>query len=81
MDHVIDRGKYDDDDILTTSQCAKEASINRRTILAWIHRGQLRATRPVGERAHYRIRWVDFWEAMHQPPARRKKKGESSSDG
>ncbi len=79
MDHVIDRGKYDDDDILTTSQCAEEGKINRRTVLAWIHRGELPATRPVGPRARYRIRWLDFWNAMHQPPARKQKQGESDN--
>lgn len=84
MDHVIDRGTYDDDDILSTSQCAKEAGINRRTVLSWIHRGELPATRTVGPRGRYRIRWRDFWEAMHQPAVKREKKQEpegESADG
>ena len=64
---VVDKNKYPQDAELTTLECAAEAELNRRTIVAWIHRGDLRATRRPGKRGHYRVRWADLYEVLNLP--------------
>lgn len=69
---MIDPNKYDQDQELTTRQAATEAKIDRRTIVAWIHRGELAATQRPGKRGHYRIRWGDLYQALHKPAVPKK---------
>lgn len=64
---MIDRNLYDEFQELTTKQAAVVAKIDRRTIVAWIHRGDLPATRRPGKRGHYRVLWRDLYEALHKP--------------
>ena len=64
---MIDRSKYDETHELTTLEAASEAKINRRTIVAWIRRGDLKATQRPGKRGHYRIMWRDLYAALHKP--------------
>ncbi len=64
---MIDKDKYDPFHELTTAEAAAEAKNDRRTIVAWIRRGDLPATRRPGLRGHYRIRWCDLYEALHKP--------------
>lgn len=52
---------------LTTTQAATVAKLNRRTIVAWIRRGNLRATQLPGARGHYRIIWEDLHQVLHKP--------------
>lgn len=64
---MIDRNLYDELQELTTKQAAEVAKIDRRTIVAWIHRGDLPATRRPGKRGHYRVLWRDLYAALHKP--------------
>lgn len=64
---MIDRNKYEPDRELTTKEAAAEAKIDRRTIVAWIHRGDLPATRRPGKRGHYRVQWGHLYAALHKP--------------
>lgn len=64
---MIDRNKYPEDQELTTKEAAVEAGIDRRTVVAWIHRGDLAATRRPGKRGHYRVLWADLYAALHRP--------------
>lgn len=64
---MIDPNLYLQDEELTTKECAAAAKVNRRTIVTWIRRGILPATRRPGERGHYRILWKDLYEALYQP--------------
>ncbi len=64
---MIDRNKYLPDRELTTLEAAAEAKVNRRTIVAWIHRGELPATKRPGARGHYRVRWDQLYEVLHRP--------------
>lgn len=43
------------DNMLSSMQAAKKAHVNRKTILNWIYRGDLAASRLPGLRGHYRI--------------------------
>ena len=52
---------------LTTNEAAAVAKRNRRTIVAWIHRGHLRAMQNPGARGHYRVRWEDLYQVLHLP--------------
>jgi excisionase family DNA binding protein len=65
--HVIDPDLYQAADELTTKQAAEVAKKDRRTIVAWIHRGELPALRNPGKRGHYRIKWQDLYQVLHQP--------------
>lgn len=65
--HMIDRNLYPEFHELTTKQAAEVAQIDRRTIVAWIHRGDLSATRRPGKRGHYRVLWCDLYAALHKP--------------
>lgn len=60
------RHLYDDNEILTSIQSATIAGRDRRTIIAWIHRGLLKAHRDPGARGRYRILWCDLYDAIHQ---------------
>lgn len=64
---MVDKDKYAAGHELTTRQAADEAGIDRRTIVAWIHRGDLQATRRPGKRGHYRILWGNLYEVLHRP--------------
>jgi excisionase family DNA binding protein len=70
---MIDPNLYQRDEELTTNQCAAAAKVDRRTIVAWIHRGELVATRRPGRRGPYRIKWHDLYDVMHTPVAPRGK--------
>lgn len=70
---MIDVNKYPADEELTTKQAAAEAQMDRRTIVAWIHRGDLPATRRPGKRGHYRIQWQHLYAALHTPAVPREK--------
>lgn len=61
---------YSDDDILTTAQAGAVVKFHRRTILAWISSGRLKAMRPKtsNDRGHYRIRYGDLMEALKSDP-------------
>jgi excisionase family DNA binding protein len=65
--HVIDPNQYQSDEELTTTECATAAKVDRRTIVAWIHRGELVATRRPGARGPYRIRWQNLYDVLHTP--------------
>lgn len=62
---------YQLEEELTTNQCAKAINMNRRTVVAWIHAGDLPATRLPGKRGHYRILWKDLLAALRQPAIRK----------
>ena len=64
---MVDKHLYPEDAELTTLECAAAADLNRRTIVAWIHRGDLPATRRPGARGHYRVQWKDLYHALHTP--------------
>lgn len=64
---MIDKDRYGWNEELTTKQAAEVAEIDRRTIVAWIHRGDLPATRRPGKRGHYRVLWSDLYAALHKP--------------
>lgn len=66
-DNVIDKNLYPDDQELTTKIAAQAAKVNRRTIVAWIHRGDLPAIRRPGKRGHYRVLWADLYAVLHKP--------------
>ena len=71
---MIDKNRYDPDQELTTKEAAEEAKIDRRTIVAWIHRGDLKATRRPGKRGHYRVLWGDLYAALHKPAVPKERK-------
>lgn len=64
---IIREDAYPRDEILTTKQCAQAAGIDRRTVVEWIRKGVLPATRRPGARGHYRITWADLWDVLHTP--------------
>jgi hypothetical protein len=64
---VIDPNLYPHDEELTTMQCAAAANVNRRTIVTWIGKGILPATRRPGKRGHYRVQWQHLYRALHLP--------------
>ena len=64
---MIDPNLYPQDEELTTKQCAAAAKVNRRTIVTWIGKGIIPATRRPGKRGHYRILWQDLHAALHMP--------------
>ena len=66
-DQMIDKNKYDPDHELTTKQAAVEADVDRRTIVAWIHRDELAATKRPGRRGHYRVQWQHLYDLLHKP--------------
>lgn len=61
---MTNKDLYPADEELTTLQCAAVARLNRRTIVAWIHRGDLPATRLPGKRGHYRVQWRHLYEVL-----------------
>jgi excisionase family DNA binding protein len=63
----INKDLYPQDAELTTLECADVAKLNRRTIVAWIHRGDLPATRRPGARGHYRVQWNDLYQVLRKP--------------
>lgn len=64
---MIDPNLYDQNEELTTKQAAAAAKRNRRTIVAWINRGHLRALKNPGLRGHYRVIWSDLYQLLHSP--------------
>lgn len=48
------------DDRLNTKECAEIANVHPRTIVTWIRRGWLAATKLPGSRGQYRIRRSDL---------------------
>jgi hypothetical protein len=64
---MIDPNLYPQDEELNTQQCAAAAKKDRRTIVAWIHRGILPAMRNPGARGHYRVLWGDLYKVLHTP--------------
>ena len=64
---VIDKDLYDQDQELTTREAAAVAKLNRRTIVAWINRGFLPATKRPGLKGHYRVLWKDLHQVLHAP--------------
>lgn len=59
--------EYDPDQQLNTVECALIAGVNRRTIVAWINRGDLPAVRLPGARGHYRVKRGDLDEVIQRP--------------
>lgn len=68
---MIDKNKYLADEELNTRDAAAEAKVDRRTIVAWIHRGILPAYRNPGPRGHYRILWKDLYQVLHTPAVKK----------
>jgi len=66
-DGMIDPNLYPQHYELTTNEAAAAAKRNRRTIVAWIHRGHLKAMQNPGARGHYRIVWCDLYAVLHTP--------------
>ena len=64
---MINRNLYLDDEELDTRQAAAVAKKDRRTIVAWIHKGFLPALKNPGARGHYRVRWIDLYQVLHAP--------------
>lgn len=64
---MIDPNLYPQDEELTTRDAAAAAKKDRRTIVAWIHRGILPAMRNPGARGHYRVLWADLYKVLHTP--------------
>jgi excisionase family DNA binding protein len=64
---VIDETRYPPNEKLTTAEAADAVGYNRRTIVAWIRRGILPATRRPGLRGHYRIKWQDLLDVLNSP--------------
>lgn len=64
---MIDPNLYPRNEELTTKEAAEAAKMDRRTIVAWIHRGDLPATRRAGKRGHYRVQWGDLYDALRRP--------------
>lgn len=64
---VINQNLYLQDEEISTLQAAAVAKMDRRTIVAWIHRGILPAMRNPGKRGHYRIVWRDLYRVLHTP--------------
>lgn len=64
---MIDPNLYPGDQELTTTECAEAAKVNRRTIVTWIGKGILPATRRPGKRGHYRVQWRHLYRALHLP--------------
>lgn len=63
----MNQANYDQDDLLSTNECAALAKVNRRTIVTWIHAGSLEASRLPGKRGHYRVRYGDFDQLINRP--------------
>ena len=70
---MIDPNLYDQNEELDTRQAAAVAKKDRRTIVAWIHRGILPAMRNPGARGHYRIVWRDLYQVLHTPAVPKEK--------
>jgi len=64
---MIDPNLYDQDEELDTRQAAAVAKKDRRTIVAWIHKGVLPALKNPGARGHYRVVWRDLYQVLHIP--------------
>lgn len=64
---MIDKDQYGWSEEINTKQAAAAAKMDRRTIVAWIHRGILPAMRNPGARGHYRILWGNLYEVLHTP--------------
>lgn len=64
---MIDKNLYPQDEELTTTAAAAAAKLNRRTIVAWIHKGNLPATKRPGEKGHYRILWSELYKVLTRP--------------
>lgn len=62
-----DPNLFPPDEELTTHQAADAVGVNRRTIVAWIHAGNLPATRLPGRRGHYRILWNHLYSVLRRP--------------
>lgn len=63
----MERDLYPPGQELTTKQAAEATGYNRRTIVAWVKKKILPATRRPGKRGHYRIVWQDLYEVLHTP--------------
>lgn len=59
--------RYGLEEELTTNQCAQAIGMNRRTIVSWIHAGNLEATRLPGKRGHYRVLWKHLLSVLRRP--------------
>lgn len=70
---------YENDDHLSTNECAAIARVNRRTVVSWIKEGKLPATRLPGRRGHYRIRWADFHRVLNNPALQEETRGPQRS--
>jgi excisionase family DNA binding protein len=64
---MIDPNLYPQDQELNTKEAATVAKKDRRTIVAWIHRGTLPAMKNPGARGHYRVLWSDLYKVLHLP--------------
>lgn len=64
---MIDKDLYSWFEEINTRQAAAAAKVDRRTVVAWITRGNLKAMRNPGKRGHYRILWGDLYELLHTP--------------
>ena len=64
---MIDPNLYPPDEMITTNEAAQATGYHRRTIVAWINRRILPATRRPGLRGHYRIKWQDLYSVLHTP--------------
>lgn len=52
---------------MTTLECAAYARVDRRTIVAWIQRGWLPASRLPGTRGSYQILFKDLKKLIDKP--------------
>jgi excisionase family DNA binding protein len=66
---MIDPGLYAPEEKLTTQQAADGVGMHRRTLVTWIQKGILPATRRPGKRGHYRIKWQDLLNVLDTPAA------------
>lgn len=65
-------------DRLTTLECAAAARVDRRTVVAWIQRGWLPATRLPGQRGSYQVLYRDLLALIDKPA--RESNGEDNND-
>lgn len=59
--------EFGPDDLVTARQAGELIDIDRRTIIAWIHRGWLPAAKRPGPRGRYVIRYGDLMKVANRP--------------
>lgn len=59
--------EYAPDDMVSAKQAAELVGQDRRTVIAWIHRGWLQAVKRPGSRGKYMIRYEDLMKVANRP--------------